>query len=273
MKEFFQNIDFGRVLLALLILAMTTWAARWLTREGERASRRYVRHRHTIMNASAIARFAAYIAGIALAATTMFSFSKEALFASAGALALTLGLSLQDLAKSLIGGITILIDRPFQVGDRVQYKEFYGDVVEIGLRAVRLRTLDDSIVSIPNNLFVQDAVSSANAGALDMMVVIPFWIDPDSPIALAKRLVREAVVTSKYAFLAKPVSIKVKDALVDVVFTTQITAKAYVFNTRYETDFVSDVTERAKEAFRTHGIRCAVQPREDTRLYVQDEVA
>jgi small-conductance mechanosensitive channel len=266
MTEVFEGINYGKILLAICIVVITTWLARYVTREGERLSTRYVRHRHWLMNSSAVARFSLYIGGIVLAATTLFTFSKEALLASAGAIALTFSFAFQDLASSFAGGITLLIDRPFQIGDCVTFKDHYGEITEIGLRSVRLRTLDDSIVTVPNNLFLKEAVASANTGALDMMVVIPFYVDPNSPLELAKTLLYEAVVTSKFVFLAKPVTILVEDKIVDVVFCTELTAKAYVFNTRYEKFFATDVTERVKEAFREHGIRSAANNPGDVKL-------
>ena len=272
-EQFFDNLNFGRILLAVSIIVVATWLARILTRNAEVWSQRYLTHRHVLMNSAAIARFLLYIIGVILAATTLFTFSREALLASAGAIALTFSLAFQDLASSFVGGITLLIDRPFQVGDRVAFKQFYGDIVEIGLRAVRLRTLDDSLVSIPNNQFLKEAVSSANDGALDMQVVIDFYLDPNAPITVAKRLVYESVVTSKYVFLAKPVVVLVQEKIIDVVFTLEIRAKAYVFNTQYEKAFVTDVTERVKESFRKHGITSSFTNPDDARLPKQQEVA
>jgi len=266
MSELFNNINFGRIALAVGIVMVAAWVARYLTREADRYAKRHEKHRHWIRNSTAVIRFLIYIVGIVLAATTLFTFSKEALLASAGAIALTFSLAFQDLASSFVGGITLLIDRPFQVGDRVQFEKHYGDITEIGLRSVRLRTLDDTIIAIPNNQFLKHAVGSANVGALDMMVVIPFYLDPNTPIEKAKNLVYESIVTSKYVYLAKPATVLVEEKIVDVVFCTQITAKAYVFNTRYEKQFVSDVTERVKEAFREAGIHSAACNPADTRL-------
>ena len=266
MSELFDNINFGRIALAIGIIVAAAWLARYITREADRFAKRNERQRHWIRNTSAVARFVIYIVGIVFAATTLFTFSKEALLASAGAIALTFSLAFQDLASSFVGGITLLIDRPFQVGDRVRFEDLYGDIQEIGLRSVRLRTLDDTMIAIPNNQFLKHAVGSTNVGALDMMVVIRFYLDPNTPIDKAKSLVYEAVVTSKYVYLAKPATVLVEEKIVDVVFCTQLTAKAYVFNTRYEKQFVSDVTERVKEAFRGAGIQSAASNPADTRL-------
>ncbi len=273
MTDILQNFNVYNLILATLIIIGTTWAARYVTSEAERWSDRYIRHRNSLMNGAAVARFAIYVIGIVLAATTLFKFSREGILAAGGALALTAGLAFQDLVSSFVGGITLLIDRPFQVGDRVQFKEHYGEITEIGLRSVRLQTLDDSTVSIPNNQFLKEAVSSGNAGALDMMIVVDFYIDPNSSHDVAKHLIYEAVVTSQYAFLAKPVTVLVSEKIIDVVFCTHLRAKAYVFNTRYEKLFESDITERVKTAFREHGIVSAMTNPSDARLPTATEGA
>ena len=260
MSDAVSNVSVAKILLALGIVIGFTWLARYLTRRGDEYAQRYIKYRTLFKNGSAVIRFVLYIIATFLAATTLFEFSKEALIASAGAIALTASFAFQDLGKSVIGGVTLLLDRPFQVGDRVQFQSHYGEITEIGLRTVRLQTLDDSTVSIPNNLFLTEAVSSGNAGALDMMVVVNFYVDPNSSVALAKALVHEAVVTSKYAFLAKPVVVLVFERIVGQIFCTHLVAKAYVFNIRFEKAFESDVTERVKEAFQRHGIRSAVAP-------------
>jgi small-conductance mechanosensitive channel len=264
--QIFQHINFGRLLLAIAIIAIAAWGARQLTRSAEQWSQRYIRHRHILMNGTGVLRFIIYIIAIILATSTLLAFNKDALLAAGAASALGISFAFQDLIKSFIGGITLLFDRPFQVGDRVQFKEYYGDIVEIGLRSVRLRTLEDNLVSIPNMLFMTEAVASANAGELDMQVEINFYIDPNSSFAMAKQIVYEAVVTSKYAYLSKPVVVLVEEKIVDVVFTLHVIAKAYVFNTRYEKLFVTDVTERVKEAFRERGIQSAMTNPDDARL-------
>jgi len=53
----------------------------------------------------------------------------------------------------LVAGLLLLFDRPFRVGDRVSFNDVYGEIVSIGLRTVRLQTLDDNLVT-PNVLQV-----------------------------------------------------------------------------------------------------------------------
>src|SRR5690606_33860764 len=82
-----------------------------------------------------------------------------------GALAFAVGFAMRDVVAAFIAGITIIFDRPFQVGDRVRFAGEYGDILKIGLRSVRLLTLDNVIVTIPNNKILTDVTASGNYGA------------------------------------------------------------------------------------------------------------
>ena len=159
-----------------------------------------------------------------------------------------------------MAGIILLFDRPFSVGDRIRFDQTYGEVVEIGLRTVRVQTLDDNLVSIPNHLFLNQVVSSANAGALHQMCVLPFYVGCNEDIATAKRIVYEATASSRYVYLDRPIVVVVREGAVPdgaERFVVGITVKAYVFDGRYETAFGTDVTERVKRAFSEQGIRTA----------------
>lgn len=60
-------------------------------------------------------------------------------------------LAAQDTAKSLIGGALIIIDKPFKVGDYIKVGTYEGTVEEITFRSTNIRTLDNSVLHIPNS--------------------------------------------------------------------------------------------------------------------------
>ena len=70
-----------------------------------------------------------------------------------GSAAVAIGFSLKILFLQWWQDFILLFDRPFQVGDRVSFNDLYGEIKSIGLRTVRLQTLNDDIVTIPNNKF------------------------------------------------------------------------------------------------------------------------
>ena len=244
--EFFQV---SGVLPAVVIIAAASFFLRFVRSATERFGERFADKRLLAQQVGTVLRFFTYIAAFVLVIRALFRLERETLLALTGTIAVALGFALKDLAASVLAGITIIFDRPFQVGDRVTFAGQYGEIITIGLRSVRMVTLDDSVVTIPNNKFLTDLVVSGNAGALDMQVVTDFFISPDAELAKAKRVVTEAVRTSRFVFLTKPVVVLVEDLIHGTYLCTRLRAKAYVLDVRFEKAFVSDVTERVKEGF------------------------
>ena len=73
---------------------------------------------------------------------------------------LALALAAQDTVKNLIGSAMIFFDRPFQIGDYLVGNGFEGTVMEVGFRTTRIRTLDTSIVSVPNGTIANMVVKN-----------------------------------------------------------------------------------------------------------------
>lgn len=244
----------GGVLSGLVVLFVTWFAVRTLTATLHRMGNRWTDRRLLLHQVSTAARFVMYLVGIVIAVALSVRLSREVIIALTGTAAVTIGFALKDIAASVIAGIIIIVDRPFQVGDRVTFGGVYGEISTIGLRSVRLVTLDDNVVTIPNNKFLTDVVSSGNWGALDMMIQMDFFIGLDQDVAVAKRLVGEALTSNRYAYTKKPWTVLVNQVVESNYLAIRLRAKAYVLDVQYEKAFETDVTERVLEAFAQHGI-------------------
>ena len=88
----------------------------------------------------------------------------ETLIAVLASLGIAVGFASQDIFKNIFGGIMILFDRPFQVGDKIEVENYYGEVIKIGLRSTRIITPDDSMVTIPNGDIMNKSVSNCKLG-------------------------------------------------------------------------------------------------------------
>ncbi|MDD5276482.1 MAG: mechanosensitive ion channel [Methylovulum sp.] len=238
-----------RIALLLGGIAALVFIAGLMNRLAAGASARFPSHRLLFLQIVTTFDFCIYIFGGAFLIYIALSPAKELLIALGGGAAVAIGLSLKDLVASLVAGLTLLFDRPFLVGDRVQFGDVYGEIKSIGLRSVKLVTLDDSLVTIPNARFISDVVSSGNAGALDMMIVIPFHVALDADIEAARRLIYESVVTSRFAYLAKPVKVVASEIVIGHNLAVQLSAKAYVLDVQYEKDFQTDVVMRVTRVF------------------------
>lgn len=251
-----ELFDVGNLIATAVIIALAYGAHRIISATLDKLGEGQAKRRLFFKKVQSFIRLGIVAAASYLVIATFLDFEEDraALLGLGGTLAVAVGFALKDTASSVMAGILILIDQPFQVGDRVGFGGTYGEVTEIGLRSVRIVTLDDNLVSIPNNKFLTEAVASANAGELHMMLDIDFYIDVDADFDLAKTLVYEACITSRYVYLKLPVTIQVVDELQPLGLLTKVRCKAYVIDARYEKAFLSDVMEQTKRAFKTHGI-------------------
>lgn len=249
-----QFVRVGGIPWALLVITASWFLASVLGRSAQRLGERFSERRLLLQQSATVLRFLVSFMGIIGAALLVFRLSEQMLLALGGTLAVAIGIAMKDLAASILAGLMILFDRPFQVGDRVTFGGFYGDVSHIGLRSVRLVTLDDSMVTIPNNKFLTDIVSSGNAGALDMLVQMDFFVGSDQDLPTAKRVVRDALTATRYAYLQKPWAVLVSQLVHQGYFAVRLRAKVYVLDVKYEKALESDVTERVLAGFRDEGI-------------------
>jgi small-conductance mechanosensitive channel len=164
-----------------------------------------------------------------------------------------LGLGLKDLFADIVAGFIIIVEKPYQIGDKIQIGDYYGEVTDIGLVQTILVTPGDSRVAVPNYSVLSNAVSSANAGTAEMMVITDLYISYHSDIDTAISIFTDAVTTSRYVYVSdtRAYTILVENH----PFYRKLIAKAYVNDLRYEFVFKSDITKRAWDAFEKAGIK------------------
>jgi small-conductance mechanosensitive channel len=113
-----------------------------------------------------------------------------------------------------------------------------------------LRTFDDNTVMVPNAEALKAAVSNANSGALDEMVVVCFTLPMHADHQKAIALAREATQCSPYTFLNKPIIVTLGNDYSFGQYQQTVTVKAYVMDVRLEKKFMSDINIRVLSAFK-----------------------
>ncbi len=259
-------INFGKIFLLILGISLLWFVVHVINKTSKRFSERFPSRRLLVLQVVTVVSFMIYIIGGATIIYGVLDPTKELLIALGGSAAVAVGLSLKDLVSSLVAGLILLFDRPFQVGDRVTFGSTYGEIRSIGLRAVRLVTLDDNIVTIPNARFMTDVVASGNAGALDMMVCTDFYVALDADLRLARDLVYEILVTSRYIYLKKPVEVTVTEKFLAERLAIELKAKAYVLDVKFEKAFQSDTVLRVEQAFLEKAIPRPLKDPHSTRV-------
>lgn len=80
----------------------------------------------------------------------IYGVNVEAIIAGLGIVGLVLGLALQDTIKDFLGGLTIIFDDYYAIGDWIVFKGFKGEVITFGLRSTKLRSNNGDIMSFAN---------------------------------------------------------------------------------------------------------------------------
>ena len=86
----------------------------------------------------------------ALVIFEILGFDIWALLAGLGLGGLAVALAAKDTLANMFGSLTVLADRPFKMGDRIKFDRFEGKVEEIGLRSTKIKTDQNTEVTIPN---------------------------------------------------------------------------------------------------------------------------
>jgi small-conductance mechanosensitive channel len=94
-----------------------------------------------------------FLIGSALIITLKhFNYDILSLVTALGIGSLAIGMAAKDTLANMISGFTLMIDRPFRIGDRIQLTGGqWGDVVDIGLRSTKIKTADNTLLIIPNS--------------------------------------------------------------------------------------------------------------------------
>lgn len=248
-------IRWSGVLTSILVIIGALVMLRFVRNTVENLSGQFANRRFLFQKVATVLQFVVYVATGVSVLSLSLDLDDGALAVIGGTVAVSVGFAVKDLVASFIAGIMIMLDRPFQVGDRVSFGGQYGDVTTIGLRSVRMQTLDDNTVTIPNNKFLNEITSNGNYGALDMQVVIDFHVGADQDILLAREVVSEAAVSSRYAYLPKPVVVLVEQVVSSDLVAVRLRLKAYVLDIKYEKALVTDVNLRVLQAFGKHKIK------------------
>ncbi|GGB54703.1 mechanosensitive ion channel family protein [Shewanella inventionis] len=250
LQAFLAIISFDRI-ASIILLCLFAWlllvAIEFLLNQLSKALPKY----RLIWNrAYPFVRLFVWLSVIIYSIVGIINPHENLILAVVGSISIVVGLATQEPAKNMIAGFIIMINPPYRVGDMVTLAGHYGEVIKLEWSVTWLRTFDDNTIMVPNAEALKTAVSNANSGALDEMVVVkftlPILVDHKKAIALA----REATQCSPYTFLNKPIIVNLGNDFSFGQYQQTITVKAYVMDVRLEKKFISDINIRVLSAYK-----------------------
>ena len=89
--------------------------------------------------------------------------------ASLAVFSLIIGLAIQQSLGNIVNSFLLSLDRPFDVGDRIEVEGQLGTVVSVGILSTKILTLDERLVVIPNNTLISSSITNFARGGGDGM--------------------------------------------------------------------------------------------------------
>ena len=127
-----------------------------------------------------------------------------------GAIGVGVGLGLQNVVSNFVAGLILLVEQPIRLGDRIETKETFGDVVKIAARSTWIRTNDNVVMIVPNSEFINNAVTNWTANDPNVRISLPVGVGYSSkPAEVRAILLRAADENANVLKEPKP----------DVIFT------------------------------------------------------
>jgi small-conductance mechanosensitive channel len=212
-----------------------------------------------------VAKYVIWFVAIILILYT-FKIDITPFLAGAGIAGLTIALAAQDIISNFFGGAIITVDKPFKVNDRIKIDTYVGDVVSIGPRSTRIKTLDYQIITIPNNKITTNVIVNYAMPDQKLRITIPVSVVNGSDVKTVKRILLEIArdVIYKTEYLLDDPSPKVfflEFGDFGLKFVLYVWAKAY----NLPGEVMDAVNSQIAERFATEGIEIPF-PQMDVRM-------
>ncbi|MCD1295792.1 mechanosensitive ion channel family protein [Methanocella sp. CWC-04] len=140
-----------------------------------------------------------------LMALGQFGVEITPLIASLGVAGVAVAIAAQELLSNLFGALAILTDRPYKVGDRIQITDTEeGDVIEIGLRSTRVKTLEDKIIIVPNSMISKSRIINYSQPDTVIRFKLNVGISYDADVEKATRILIDVASKTPGVLKEKP---------------------------------------------------------------------
>ena len=261
-----MSIDFinpatfgGAVVFAIAFLGLAWVLSRGLRFTAERVlSRKYHVHidRTRIRFSAQLAQMAVYIFAFIFYVRLVPALSNlgNAWLASVGVITIIAGLAAQNTLGNLIAGISLLLYRPFEVGDRLQISAPTGletGVVEsLNLGYTLLRTDDNRHVVVPNNTMANQTSINLTRDNPEIICSIPFLITLDSDLNKARAILLELAKKNAKTLKVCGCPVTQLDG-----FGVVLTLGVWCANSVIAADLKCDLLEEVKKRFAGEGIK------------------
>jgi small-conductance mechanosensitive channel/CRP-like cAMP-binding protein len=178
----------------------------------------------------------------------VFRWPLQGLLATSGVIAIVLGLALQSSLSDLFSGISLTIEKPYQLGDDILLEGgIEGQVVEVNWRSTHLRNGANDRVVIPNSAIAKMRIQNHSAGTKRYSGTLTVTVDSRNEVDLTMELLKQAAMTCSKILKQPPTAVTATDMKGDRV-TYEVSFNTASFNDAGEakSQFISQLYKRAR---------------------------
>ncbi|MDY0254987.1 MAG: mechanosensitive ion channel family protein [Tenuifilaceae bacterium] len=247
-------VSFGKIFWSIVFIFIGYFILKAISGILTLISDRKPKYQPTIRRILPMVKIAGWAFVTYLIISGIFQPPRETVFAFFASVGVAIGFASQDLLKNIFGGLMILFDKPFQIGDKIESGKYYGEVLEVGLRSTRIVTPDDSVVTIPNSEMMNQSISNANSSENNCQVVAEVYLPHTIDTKRAREIALEVAQVSKYIYLNKPITVLFFSEKTNNQPILKMRLKAYVNDVRHEFPFKSEMTELVLRELQKDGL-------------------
>lgn len=168
-----------------------------------------------------------------------------------GLIGFALAFGMQDTIANFVAGIMIAVERPFKIGDYIRVGDEWGHVIEIGMRSTKILTVQNEVVTIPNNLIATGEVWNFTRNNPLYVVKIPIGISYDSNWHLADDIILKAALSNDRILNSPEPNVRMVN-FGDSSINLELVA--WITHAKFREDVRSDILKIVKDEFDGQGV-------------------
>lgn len=167
---------------------------------------------------------------VILAIVSLFGINVKSIVAGLGITAVLIGLALQDIAKDILAGISIILEDQYEIGDTIEIDKFKGEVIFIGLRTTRIRDYKGATKIIANHTIT----NIINYNLHNSLAIVDVSVDYDADIETVEQVLKD---------MAKNLKGKIPKAKgeINVLGIQDLADSAVIYRITLETDSMANI--------------------------------
>ncbi|MEK6916413.1 MAG: mechanosensitive ion channel family protein [Nanoarchaeota archaeon] len=129
---------------------------------------------------------------------SIWKFNLTPLLASAGLVGIALAFAAQSTIANIFGGISLFLDKTYEIGDYIIIDNDRGEIIDIGLRSTKVRTRDDVLITIPNSVMAGSKVINESGIYQKLRIRIDVNVSYDSDLDKVEKVLLNIAKKSDY---------------------------------------------------------------------------